>query len=77
MSNWIETEKGLLKTFAFEDQAARAAFISTVGIISDTINHHASFQELDTAGLEVCIITHDENRITNKDHELAELIDQI
>jgi pterin-4a-carbinolamine dehydratase len=77
MSTWTETEKGLLKTFTFESQETRSGFISAIGTISDKINHHASFQELDKAGLNVYIITHDENKITSKDHELAEMIDQI
>jgi pterin-4a-carbinolamine dehydratase len=77
MSKWIETEKGLLKTFNFKNKEELHDFIDKVNRISDNDNHHASFNIMDDLQLEVYCFTYDTNSITEKDFHLAQKIDEI
>lgn len=77
MSKWIETEKGILKTFNFKNKEELNNFIDEVNRISDSVNHHASFNIMDDLELEVYCFTYDTNSITEKDFHLARKIDEI
>lgn len=77
MSTWIKKEKGLFKKLKFKSTKQLENFIFKLKIISDAMNHHADYQNSTNKILEIYLLTHDSNQITQKDYELADKIDEL
>lgn len=74
---WEETKNGLYRKFTFTDFSAAFAFMTRVALAAEKLNHHPSWKNTYNV-VEITLSTHDAgDKITQKDHELAQMIDQI
>ena len=74
---WETKENKLYKKFKFADFSEAIQFINQVAELSTQVNHHPSMLNNYNV-VEIWLCTHDENnQITAKDHELANMINEI
>jgi 4a-hydroxytetrahydrobiopterin dehydratase len=73
---WKKSNKYIRKEFKFKNFLTAMGFINGVGEIANRMNHHPKM----TIDFNVVLIettTHDEEKVTNKDLDLAEAIDNL
>lgn len=74
---WSEVNGQLYKKFVFSDFVEAFSFMNKVAEIAESIQHHPSWTNVYNV-VEIRLSTHDAgNSITDKDHQLAELIDAV
>ncbi len=73
---WNEKNNSLVREFKFEDFKSALEFVNKIGKIAERMNHHPDI-ELGWGRVEVSITTHSEGKVTDRDRELAEKIDDI
>ena len=77
MSEWPKDSQGRLsKVFTFKNYRKSFAFVSQVAMLSEQKNHHPEII-LDYGKVTVSLMSHDAQKITERDLELATLIDKI
>jgi ribonuclease HI len=75
-SMWQETQHGLYKQFNFENFKQAWTFMSRVAEISEEYQHHPRWEN-EWSVVQIWLITHEGgSNITDKDHEMAKLIDK-
>jgi 4a-hydroxytetrahydrobiopterin dehydratase len=74
---WKEENNKLVQTFVFKDFSEAFSFMTRVAIEAEKMNHHPTWTNTwNTVRIELS--THDAgNIITEKDHALANAIDQL
>lgn len=74
---WIEINQKWCKTFRFSDFSSAMAFMVQVAFAAERMDHHPRWtNEYNLVHFELS--THSAgNRVTEKDHQLANAIDQI
>ena len=77
MSNWHESEYGLVKVFRFINFIKAIDFVNDVAKIAEASNHHPEILIHSYNQVKITLFTHDEGLITCKDHELANQIDEM
>lgn len=75
--NWQVTDEHLQKTFVFEDFTEALAFVNRVGVLAEAAEHHPDILMHDYRKVTIKLITHDQGKITHKDHSLAKQIDEV
>lgn len=77
MSNWKEESDKLVKSYEFKNFIEAWAFLQKVAFIAEKNQHHPEIENVyNKVKLSLC--THDIGSIiTNKDRELARLIDEL
>ncbi len=73
--NWKEEEGKLVKEFQFNDFTEAVDFINQILPIAQEHNHHPDILLHSYKFVKVMIYTHDEKKITEKDHKLAKDIE--
>jgi 4a-hydroxytetrahydrobiopterin dehydratase len=74
--SWLEIGGYLQRDFIFNSFKESIDFINKVSIISESEEHHPEIKiTLNKVNLK--LKTHDQNKITDRDHKLAKLIDDI
>lgn len=73
---WREEYGVLVKTFDFDDFKSALDFVNKIGAIAEKNNHHPDI-ELGWGRVKVLLFTHSEQKITDKDKNLAKEIDKI
>jgi len=74
---WEIQENKLYKKFIFADFTQAIQFINQIAVLANQVNHHPSILNNYNV-VEIWLCTHDENnQITAKDHELANMINEI
>jgi 4a-hydroxytetrahydrobiopterin dehydratase len=73
---WDIKSGKLNKQFKFNNFNEALDFINQIGKIAEVMNHHPEIRNIYNK-VELFLITHDEQKITEKDHNLAEKIDRI
>ncbi len=74
--SWQETDGRLAKEFIFKDFKAAFGFMIKVAKIAEEMNHHPNWSNAyNRIYIELC--THDEGKVTEKDHTLAERISDL
>jgi len=74
---WDIQENKLYKKFIFADFTQAIQFINQVAELANQVDHHPSIHNSYNV-VEIYLCTHDENnQITAKDHELANMINEI
>ena len=73
-NSWQEKDGKLWRRFEFENFAKALAFVNKVGELAEAANHHPDIN-FGWGYVEVSLFTHSENKITDKDHNLAQKID--
>ena len=77
MEEWPKDPQGRLsKVFTFKNYRTSFAFVSQVAMLAEKKNHHPEII-LDYGKVTVSIISHDVQKITERDLELATQIDKI
>jgi len=78
MNNWTEINNKLQKEFQFENFLQALDFVNKVGKIAESSQHHPDIQIHSYNKVLIQTQTHDQGHIvTQKDHDLANLIDHI
>lgn len=72
---WNVIDGKLIKPFVFKNQTDLAKFFLKIAQFADTINHHPDCKIHKAFQLEITLFTHDQNKITTLDFQLAEKID--
>tara|TARA_X000000368_G_C23052606_1_gene722208 strand:- start:1002 stop:1238 length:237 start_codon:yes stop_codon:yes gene_type:complete len=77
LNTWEKTKKGsIYKFFPFKNYRQSFAFVSQVVLLAEKKNHHPKII-LEYNSVEIELISHDKNKITQRDIDLAEQIDKI
>ena len=77
MSLWPKDNQGrITKTFSFKNYRQSFAFVTQVAMLSEKKNHHPEII-LDYGKVTISLISHDVQKITERDLELAIQIDKI
>ncbi|WP_329807052.1 4a-hydroxytetrahydrobiopterin dehydratase [Flavobacterium facile] len=74
---WIVIEGKLVNNFKFKSQTELAQFLLKVANYADEINHHPDCKIHKAFQLEITLYSHDQNKITDLDYQLAEKIDSL
>ena len=76
MTDWPKDDQGRLsKEFHFKNYRQSFAFTSQVAMLSEKKNHHPEII-LDYGKVTISLISHDVQKITERDLDLATLIDK-
>jgi 4a-hydroxytetrahydrobiopterin dehydratase len=74
---WTEKNGKLVGTFEFDDFIAAFGFMTRVALVAEKRSHHPDWTNCYNT-VEIRLSTHDKgNTITNKDRELAAIIESI
>ncbi|MFN7313446.1 MAG: 4a-hydroxytetrahydrobiopterin dehydratase [Bacteroidota bacterium] len=77
MSNWIEKDHALYKTFTFNSFNEAMDWMSKMAPKIDALNHHPEWTNVYNKVM-VKLTTHDAgNTVTEKDYTLAKLLDEV
>ena len=77
MNTWEKNTNGALKKiFSFKNYRQSFAFVSQVVLLAEKYNHHPKII-LEYNSVEIELISHDKNVVTQRDIDLAEQIDKI
>ena len=77
MTDWpIDNQGRLSKTFEFKNYRKSFAFTGQVAMLSEKKNHHPQIV-LDYNKVTVSLISHDVQKITQRDIDLADQIDKL
>ncbi len=77
MAGWQIFDGKLTKEFIFSGFNQALDFVNRVGELSESVNHHPDIFLHSYKKVRITLFTHSENRISEKDHQLAEKIDAI
>ena len=73
---WSETDNSLYRKFVFADFSEAFSFMTRVALAAETMGHHPVWKNVYNV-VEVWLSTHDAGDIiTDKDRQLASLIDK-
>jgi len=74
---WVEENFKLVNQYKFKDFKEAMTFINKVAKICEEVNHHPEIYNC-YSSVKLSLCTHDSNdNITEKDRQLAHLIDEI
>jgi 4a-hydroxytetrahydrobiopterin dehydratase len=74
---WQDKKSSIYRKFTFKDFKEAFSFMQKVAVAAEQANHHPKWQN-EYNIVEVWLSTHEAgNKITNKDRQLADAIDQI
>jgi ribonuclease HI len=74
---WQETKHGLYKQFNFENFKQAWAFMQEVAELAENLQHHPRWEN-EWSVVQIWLITHEGGKnITEKDHEMAQAIDDL
>ena len=76
MNDWTIKEGKLSKMFEFQNFTQAFGFISKIAIEAEKINHHPELYNVYNK-VKILLFTHDLNGISDKDFELAKIIDRL
>jgi 4a-hydroxytetrahydrobiopterin dehydratase len=77
MENWKESSTEFKLTVKFKDFKTAWAFMNAVALVAEKQNHHPNWSNVYNT-VEIALTTHDAgNTVTEKDHTLAQSINEI
>jgi 4a-hydroxytetrahydrobiopterin dehydratase len=77
MSEWIETESRLEKTFTFDSFESAMLFMQKATVKIAELDHHPTWANTYNR-IDIVLSTHDAgNKVTEKDWELANIFDML
>lgn len=74
MSEWVEAEGALTKSYTFADFRSAFGFMTLCALDAERLNHHPEWTNVYNR-VDVRLTTHDQGGVTEKDRELAGLMD--
>jgi 4a-hydroxytetrahydrobiopterin dehydratase len=75
--NWETVNAKLVTNLKFKTQTELVEFLLKVAHLADEMNHHPDCKIHKAFQLEISLITHDKNEITDLDYQLAKKIDDL
>ena len=75
-SDWQEIDGALHKKFEFRTFAEAFAFMTKVAAVAELRNHHPDWSNSWNI-VEISLCSHDKGTVTQRDHELANAIDEL
>lgn len=75
LSGWVQEEKQIAKEFQFKDFAEALTFVNKLGEEAEKMNHHPDIFIHSWNKVKITISTHSEGGITEKDFQLAQIIE--
>ena len=75
--DWKIENNKLIKNFELADFKSVINFTNLIAEAAEAENHHPDILIYDYKKIKVSLFTHDEEKITEKDYQLAEKIDKI
>jgi 4a-hydroxytetrahydrobiopterin dehydratase len=76
IDNWKKIEGKLSKDFEFTNFIEAFGFVAKIALESEKMNHHPDII-ISYNRVNIKLITHDKNQISEKDIELAKKIDKL
>ena len=76
LENWNFKEGGIEKDFLFKDFTQAMGFIIKVGLQAEKMNHHPELFSVYNK-VKIRLTTHDQGGLTDKDFQLATLIESV
>jgi 4a-hydroxytetrahydrobiopterin dehydratase len=76
LDNWTIEQDVLKKIFVFETFMKAIHFINEVAVLAEHVDHHPDLI-IKYNQVNVLLTTHDAGNITNKDYDLAKMIDDL
>ncbi|HLC89747.1 MAG TPA: 4a-hydroxytetrahydrobiopterin dehydratase [Patescibacteria group bacterium] len=76
-AEWLNQNNSLIKEFIFQNFKEALAFVNKVGEVAESKNHHPDILMYGYKKVKITLTTHDQGKVTDKDTEMAELIDKI
>jgi 4a-hydroxytetrahydrobiopterin dehydratase len=73
---WVVTDGALRKKFEFRDFAEAFAFMTKVAAVAEQQNHHPDWSNSWNI-VEISLCSHNKGAITQRDHDLANAIDEL
>jgi 4a-hydroxytetrahydrobiopterin dehydratase len=74
---WNVIDEKLVANFNFKSQTELVQFLLKVANYADEINHHPDCKIHKAFQLEITLYSHDKNKITKLDYQLAQKIDDL
>ncbi len=74
--NWNEVDGKLVKEFTFANFVEALKFVNAVGERAEAAKHHPDIHLYSYKHVRIELSTHDAGGVTEKDHQLAQQIDQ-
>jgi len=74
---WQIKEEKLTREFEFENFTEAVGFVNQILPLAEEVDHHPDILIYDYKKVKVMLFTHSEDKVTDKDYELAEKIDII
>jgi 4a-hydroxytetrahydrobiopterin dehydratase len=75
--NWLKQNQSLTKEFVFSNFKEAIAFVNRVARLADDKNHHPDILIHSYKKVKITLTTHNEGKVTDKDTQMAKLIDAI
>ena len=75
-SEWQEVDGALHKKFEFRNFAEAFSFMTKVAAVAEQQNHHPDWSNSWNI-VEISLCSHDKGAITQRDHDLANAIDEL
>ena len=73
---WIEKDNSLYRKFEFANFAEAFEFMTKVAAVAELQNHHPDWSNSWNI-VEISLCSHDKGAITQRDHDLANSIDEL
>ena len=73
---WIEKDNSLYRKFEFANFAEAFEFMTKVGAIAEEQDHHPDWSNSWNI-VEISLCSHDKGTVTQRDHDLANAIDEL
>ncbi len=77
LPGWEQEGNQISKLFQYKNFAEALAFVNRVGEDAEKMDHHPDIFIYSWNKVKITISTHSEGGITNKDFQLAEIIERI
>ena len=73
---WVEKDNSLYRKFEFANFAEAFEFMTKVATVAERQNHHPDWSNSWNI-VEISLCSHDKGAITQRDHDLANAIDEL
>ncbi|UUR07059.1 4a-hydroxytetrahydrobiopterin dehydratase [Sphingomonas glaciei] len=73
---WKERDGGLHRSFRFADFSVAFGFLTRVALHAEKVDHHPEFTSVWNR-VDFRLTSHDAGGVTDRDRELAEVIDRL
>ena len=77
LSEWKQKEEKLIRTITFSNFKEVVSVVNKISKIAEKVNHHPDLEIFSYRKLRIKIHTHELNKLTEKDFDLAMKIDSL